>query len=181
MTITTFETTMALRDGYWVADEAGDFRKRDRIGRKITKIEDDARATPARSDGDAATKLQFAAFELGLCSSDDGHSIAARIEVIAYVIRAADSPPRRFDLHDHLVELRHHASRLPRIADKPGMLERILALLEAAIAWLERPRIEHYPAARARIYYMLPGFTMVGDDGEPVPAELSYLPVATIA
>jgi hypothetical protein len=179
---TAFETTTALRNDYFAADETGDFLKRDRIGRKLTEIEDDERDTPARSDGEAATKLQFAAFELGLSGSEDARTTAARIGWIAGRVGAADSPQRRFDLHDHMEELKHHASWLSRIVDlELGMLERVLPLLEAAIAWLERPRIEHYAAAKARIYYVLPGFTLIGGDSEPVSAELSHLPAVSIA
>jgi hypothetical protein len=182
MNTTTFETVMALRDEYFAADEACDFPKRDRLGRNITKIEDAEMAAPSRSDGEAATKLQFVAFELGLSFSEDACTIAARIRVISGMTRAADSPQRRFDLHDLLAELKRHAERLPRIVDlERGMLERTLPLLEAAIAWLERPRIEHYPSAKARIYYVSRGFTMISGDGEPVSAGLSHLSVLSVA
>jgi hypothetical protein len=60
------------------------------------------------------------------------------------------------------------------------MLERVQPLLEAAIAWLGRPRIEHYLEAKAKIYYSGYGLTLICGDGA-VFAGLSHLPVESIA
>jgi hypothetical protein len=177
---TMFETIERARDKYWAADEACDFRKRDRLGRRIIELEEAEMAMPARSNADAAAKLRFAAWKLELSGGDSDGVELARLERIAGAIGTSDSPRDQFELHLYLDELRLCALWL-RLRTLYGFEESILRRIEAAIAWLERPRIEHYPSAKARIYYVSPSFTMIGGDGEPVPAELSHLSVLSVA
>jgi hypothetical protein len=88
-------------------------------------------------------------------------------------------PQQRFELHWHLGELASCGSRLPFVDLEQGTLERALPRLEAAIAWLGRARIEHYPEGKAKIYYSGYGFTLICGDGA-VFADLSHLPVECI-
>jgi hypothetical protein len=131
------------------------------LGRALPKAGDAEHALPALSNADASAKVRFAAGEIGLSDSDGATREAARLERLSVAIGAPDSPRQRFDLHWHLRELAFCASRLPFVDLEQGTLERALPRLEAAIAWLERPRIEHCPEEGVTIYYVAPGLVMV--------------------
>jgi hypothetical protein len=170
-----FETIERISREYWAADQKRDHRRVGGLARALTKAEDAEQALPALSNADASAKVRFAAGEIALSDSDRATRETARLERLSVAIGAPDSPRQRFELHWHLRELASCASWLRFVDLERGTLERALPRLEAAIAWLERPRTEHCPEEGVTIYYIAPGLAMVTRLGQRLPLPLYRL------
>jgi hypothetical protein len=163
-----FRTFNALKRAYWVADERHDYAECDRLGGIWSEAEDAERARPATSNKDAAAKLRIFARGLDSFAGDEKSALLR----VAKELEAPDSPRRRFEQHRHLQELELLRSKL--LEWEPGNIP----LIEAAITWLGRPRVEHCPEEGMTIFYAFRGVVVTSRYGVPVPAELSHLPVA---
>jgi hypothetical protein len=158
--------TIARLDAeYWAADERHDQRATRRIGRLRNKAREAAMKLPVRSDADAARKLELAAYLLELLGATEYADVEiARLKRLAASIAASDAPRHRLKLLTDLNELRGCVSRLTEDGDPfyvPILLDEVVPLVEAAIAWLSRSRVEHFTDEGVTVTYVAPGMVMV--------------------
>jgi hypothetical protein len=157
------ETIERLDAEYWAADERHDQRAKPRLWRLLRKTWEAARKLPARSNADAAIHIRLAAHLLKRLSLGDAFETEteiARLERLAATIGDPDAPQPRFALNWELSELQTCADKVPYIVGEQWISEEVLRHIEAAIAWLGRSRVEHYPGGRT-IQYCFPGMIIV--------------------
>jgi hypothetical protein len=145
---------------YWAADERRDLPQVRRLGRLHDKARGVAKNLPILSDADAARKLELAAHSLELLGGPDVE--IERLKRLAASIRASATP--RLKLLTDADELRVCVSRVTedRELDYDRILtDNVVPYIEAVIAWLGRPRVEHFPDEGVTVTYAVPGMIMV--------------------
>jgi hypothetical protein len=158
-------TIERLDNEYWAADERRDWPQIRRLGRLRDKAREAAKNFPILSDADAARRLELAVYLLGLLGSSEGADMEmARLKRLAASTGASAAPRHRLKLLTDLDELRVCVSRLTEDGDLdylPILVDEVVPHIEAAIAWLSRSRVEHFPDEGVTVTYVAPGMVMV--------------------
>jgi hypothetical protein len=150
---------------YWAADERHDRPQIRRLGRLRREAREAAKKLPVLSNADAARRLELAVYLLELLGSTEYADVEiARLKRLAASIGASATPQHRLKLLTDLNELRVCVSRLTEDDDLdyvPILMDEVVPHIEAAIAWLSRSRVEHFPDKGVTVTYMAPGRVMV--------------------